>query len=83
MAVAVTHSIAEVAASLDCSPRWLTEQVRAGRFPAKKIGRNWRMTDQDVADALDICANKVRCTADDFAMGTGLTLRSRKKVVGL
>ena len=83
MSVAVTYSIAEVAASFNCSPRWLTEQVRAGRFPAKKICKRWRMTDQDIADALDICANDFHCPTTDVAIASGLTPRSRKKVAGL
>ena len=83
MPVAATYSIAEVAVSLDCTPRWLIEQVRAGRFPAKKVGRHWRMTDQDIADALDICANDFRRPTADLAMVTGLTPRSRKKVASL
>ena len=41
------------------------------------------MTDQDIADALDICANDFRCPTADVAMVTGLTPRSRKKVAGL
>lgn len=83
MSVAATYSIVEVAASFNCTPRWLTEQVRAGRFPAKKIGRHWRMTDQDIADALDICANDFRCSTADVAIASSLTPRSRKKVAGL
>ncbi|WP_353962099.1 helix-turn-helix domain-containing protein [Aldersonia sp. NBC_00410] len=83
MPVAATYSIAEVAAVFDCTTRWLTEQVRAGRFPAKKIGRHWRLTEQDIADALDACANDFHCAPSDVAMVTGLTPRSRRKVAGL
>ena len=52
-----TYSLDEVAHSLACTTRWLTEQIRSGRFRARKIGRHWRMTDSDVAAALDACAN--------------------------
>ena len=52
-----TYSLDDVAHSLACTTRWLTEQIRSGRFRARKIGRHWRMTDSDVAAALDACAN--------------------------
>ncbi|QJD50348.1 excisionase [Mycobacterium phage MarkPhew] len=49
----LTHPLDEVAARIPCSERWLTEQVRAGRIPGRKIGRHWRMTDADIEAALD------------------------------
>lgn len=77
-----THGIPEVAASLDCSERWLVEQIRSGRFPARKIGRTWRMTDSDVAAALDACLNDAPRVAHVIDIATGLTPRSRRRVVG-
>lgn len=86
-----SHSTADVAdLMMGCSERWLIEQLRANRFPGRKVGRHWRMTDQDVQDALDICANDARRTAatagqivtDDPNPFAGLTPTSRKKVVG-
>ena len=78
-----THSIAEVAASMGASPRWVTEQIRSGRFRARKIGRAWRMTDSDVAAALEDCANhRPRPCAEVATIPTGLTRRSRRRVVG-
>lgn len=37
--------------------RWLTRQIRTGRIRARKIGRQWFMTDSDIAYALDVFAN--------------------------
>lgn len=37
--------------------RWLTRQILTGRIRARKIGRQWRMTDDDIAYALDVFAN--------------------------
>ena len=53
-----TYSLDDVAHSLACTTRWLTEQIRSGRFRARKIGRQWRTTDSDVATALDACAQR-------------------------
>lgn len=58
-----TYSLAEVASAL-CGDsmlepeRWLTRQITSGRFTARKVGRQWRMTQADVDAALDILANK-------------------------
>ncbi|WEW73692.1 excise [Mycobacterium phage Nanz197] len=52
-APALTRPLAEVAALIPCSERWLTEQVRAGRIPGRKIGRSWRMTQADIDAALE------------------------------
>ena len=60
------------------SERWLIEQLRAGRFPGRKVARHWRMTEQDIADALDLCRNKHRSI--HVAPVIGLTPRSRRRV---
>jgi hypothetical protein len=78
-----TYSTADSARQMGCSERWLIEQLRANRFPGRKVARHWRMTDQDIADALDICANELRRSTADVAMISGLTPRSHKKVAGL
>lgn len=62
------------------SERWLIEQLRDGRFPGRKVGRNWRMTEHDIADALDLCRNEHRSTHS--APVIGLTPRSRRRVLG-
>ncbi|AYR01114.1 excise [Mycobacterium phage LeMond] len=53
LATLLTYPLDEVAARIPCSERWLTEQVRAGRIPGRKIGRHWRMTEADIEAALD------------------------------
>jgi excisionase family DNA binding protein len=54
-----THSTAEVAEQIGCKERWLLDQLRAGRFRGRKVGRHWRLMDADVEFALDVCANRV------------------------
>jgi excisionase family DNA binding protein len=80
-----TYSLCEVAQSLNCTTRWLTEQIPSGRFRARKIGRHWRMADSDVVAALDACASdasRAVADADAIPIPTGLTTRSRKRVIG-
>jgi excisionase family DNA binding protein len=80
-----TYSVAEVSEQLVCTERWLLDQVRAGRFPARKVARHWRFTQQDVADIFDVCANDFHKPADAAVVTpiAGLTPRSRKRMVGL
>lgn len=55
---ALTYSVSEAVQLIGApSQRWLVEQIRAGRFRARKIGRDWRLTAQDLADALEACSN--------------------------
>jgi hypothetical protein len=59
-----TYSLAEVAAevcgdSMDRPERWLTRGIEAGRFRARKVGRQWRMTRADIDALLDAIANTV------------------------
>ena len=49
-----TIGVEEAARILGCKPRWLTEQVRKGRFPARKISRAWRFADDDITEILRI-----------------------------
>jgi excisionase family DNA binding protein len=80
--VSFTYSTAEAAQQMGApSERWLVEQLRAGRFRGRKVGRQWRMTEQDVLDALDICSND-RLTIAGSAASTGLTPRSKKRIAG-
>lgn len=53
----LTYSLAEAALRFPCSERWLTDQIRSGRFSAHKIGGHWRMTDEDIEYALEQCRN--------------------------
>jgi hypothetical protein len=84
-----TYSVDEVAESLYCTPRWLTDQVRTRRFPARKIARHWRFTESDVQTIFALCANGFEDLADTATwsaatpVASGLTQRSRKRVMGL
>lgn len=53
-----TLSVTEVAARLDVSRRWLIEQLRAGKFPGHRIGRQWRLTEADYDGILAATARK-------------------------
>ncbi|PJK19733.1 hypothetical protein CSX11_24185 [Mycobacterium goodii] len=62
-----TYSLQEVVTawglggeSNDRTIRWLADLIRAGRIPARKIGRSWRMTESDVVVALDAVKNKLK-----------------------
>lgn len=81
----LTYSITEAAERIGApSERWLIDQLRAGRFPGRKVGRRWRMTDSDMADAIDSCRiNACSVTAASVGQRIGLTPTSRKKVFGL
>jgi hypothetical protein len=48
--------LGQAAAKLHCSERWLADNLRAGRFPAKKIGRKWVLDDDDISAILQICS---------------------------
>lgn len=37
--------------------RLLIREIKAGRIRARKIGRSWLMTDEDIAHALEVFAN--------------------------
>jgi hypothetical protein len=52
----VLMGLGEAAAELHCSERWLADNLRAGRFPAKKIGRKWVVSDDDITAILEICS---------------------------
>jgi hypothetical protein len=36
--------------------RWLDDQLRAGRFLGRKVGRRWMLTRDDVDEVLRLCA---------------------------
>jgi hypothetical protein len=55
------HALADVAPQLPddlaAPERWLTKQILSGRIRARKIGRRWYMTDDDIALMLEVFAN--------------------------
>jgi hypothetical protein len=81
--MSLTYSTAEAAEQMGApSERWLVEQLRTGRFRGRKVGRLWRMTEQDILDALDNCSND-RPHIAAAAPGKGLTPRSRRRLADL
>lgn len=75
-----TYSTREAAGVIGApSERWLIEQLRAGRFPGRKVARRWRLTEEDLAETLDICRNRYRADSKVSPM-VGLTPRSRRRV---
>ena len=76
-----THSTAYVADYVMCSSeRWLIEQLQSGRFPGRKVGRHWLMTDRDIEDALDICSNDQRRADPHTLPAVGPTARSKQRL---
>ncbi len=63
--MSATYSLQEVAAEMrldDMSDpvRWLTKQIKLGRITARRVGRSWRMTRDDIEAALDVFASNQR-----------------------
>jgi hypothetical protein len=52
----ILMDLSQAAAKLHCSERWLADNLRSRRFPAKKIGRRWVLYDDDIAAILKICS---------------------------
>ncbi|OHU48143.1 helix-turn-helix domain-containing protein [Mycobacteroides chelonae] len=55
-----THPLEEAAEHFGNSPEWLAQQLRSRRFSGYKVGRKWRMSDADIADALEKCRRDAR-----------------------
>ena len=81
-----TYSLPEVAEflcgdSMKEPTRWLTRQITAGRFTARKVGRQWRMTQHDVDAALEVLANTAQTetviAADPVARPSKGSMRRR------
>ena len=77
----VTYSTADAAEQMGApSERWVIDQIRSGRFPARKIGRAWRMTDCDIRDALEACCNTLRASEHSASARTSLIPTSRRRL---
>jgi hypothetical protein len=46
----------QTAALLGCKPRWLADQLRARRFPGRKVGRKWMLSEDDLDEIVRRCA---------------------------
>jgi hypothetical protein len=52
-----THSVAEVCELIGCeSEDWFIERVRDGTFPARRVVRQLRFSDEDSARIIEACA---------------------------
>ena len=49
-------TISQAAARIPCSERWLADNLRAGKFPAHRLGRKWMLSDEDIAAILAVCS---------------------------
>ena len=50
------YDVATAAGLLKQTERWLTDQLRRNRFPARKIGRRWALSQDDIDEILRLCA---------------------------
>jgi len=76
-----THSTGEAAEIFGApSERWYIEQIRSGRFPGRKIGKKWRVTDNDILTALNICRNEQHVADPEVLPVVGLTPRSKQRL---
>lgn len=78
----VTLSAKEVAAGLGCKERWLVEQARDGKIPARRIAKQWRFTQQDCAEIVDLFANGFHKPENESAVRpAGVTAQSRRRLL--
>jgi hypothetical protein len=67
----------EAAARLHVSPEWYKRQLRARKFPGRKIAGRWMLTAEDIAAAVESCAVPAITVQPDPA---GLTRTSRRRI---
>lgn len=60
-------------------PKWLAIRLRRGELPGYKAGRNWRMTEDDIAAAIEKLRPRMVCVPQVPAM-TGLTRTSARRL---
>lgn len=80
------HTLPEVAAlwgidaHMSNPVRYLTRQITTGRMRARKVGRSWLMSDDDIAYNFDQLANPTPApaAADRSAPPAGLSARSAR-----
>jgi hypothetical protein len=59
-----TYSVEEACQLIGCeSTDWFLDRVRSGVFPARRVVRQLRFTDADIAAILDACAVEPRQSA--------------------
>lgn len=86
---AKTYSLAEVAVAYLPSEwvgaeRWLRDRLNRGEIPGYRLGRVWRMTEDDVADFIarrrSPVAAAVQQAAPAASIVDGLSERSRRRL---
>ena len=77
-----THSAEEVATGLGCTVRWLVDQARKRKIPARRVAKQWRFTNQDCADIVDLFANGFHEQQSETSVQpVGLTTHSRRRLL--
>lgn len=72
------HQLAAIVdAELAPSVRWLQKEIRAGRITARKLGRHWVMTDQDIEEMLERRRNTTN--VHDIRPSGGLSAASMRR----
>lgn len=72
-----TYSVAEAADVLKVTEPWYAKRLRDGEFPGHKIGRQWRLTQDDIRQALELTAKPAITPQPD---PSGLTRTSRRRL---
>jgi hypothetical protein len=77
-------NLAEAAAEIGASERWLGDQLRAGKFPAHKIGRKWKFSEDDIRAILQICSVTPSAFSTDTALcaspSSSMTKTTRRRL---
>lgn len=76
----LTYPLSVAAERLGGTQRWLADGIRAGKFPARKIGKHWRMTDADIDAVLELCKNPIYVMPEAAPRGLSLTRTSRRRL---
>lgn len=77
MDLPVLYTVAEAAAKLQIKERWYLKRLRDRQLPGHKVGRNWRVTEDDMRAAVESMAVPAIVPVPDPA---GLTPTSRRRV---
>lgn len=74
-----TFTVADGAARLGQTEAWYLRQLRARKLPGHKIGRQWRLTESDLTQALEITAVAAVVAPVDIATPTTRRRYSRRR----
>jgi len=89
MVESLTFDLAEAGERIgEVSAKWLAKELRSGKIPGRKVGRQWRMTQSDIDASLEIFKRDTRqepdrTTGANGAAFTGLTRTSRRLVASI